>query len=171
VIRQVMRSPSRRRRFDTANRYGRKPGETETIIGNWFATGGGGRRGADLHRHQGLRRDGSGTRQLALWPGCLPGPRSAHRSSVRELLTSWTAPWLPWELSVSPERYAASMRSSPVTRSHPRITPGSRWAHLLLWVVNGHARPFSTDRRNAYSNISYHRAQRRSPTCSTKLQQ
>jgi aryl-alcohol dehydrogenase-like predicted oxidoreductase len=30
-----------RRRFDTANRYGRKPGETETIIGNWFATGGG----------------------------------------------------------------------------------------------------------------------------------
>jgi aryl-alcohol dehydrogenase-like predicted oxidoreductase len=27
--------------FDTANRYGSKPGVTETIIGNWFATGGG----------------------------------------------------------------------------------------------------------------------------------
>ena len=27
--------------FDTANRYGTEPGETETIIGNWFATGGG----------------------------------------------------------------------------------------------------------------------------------
>jgi aryl-alcohol dehydrogenase-like predicted oxidoreductase len=27
--------------FDTANRYGSDPGETETIIGNWFATGGG----------------------------------------------------------------------------------------------------------------------------------
>jgi NDP-hexose C3-ketoreductase / dTDP-4-oxo-2-deoxy-alpha-D-pentos-2-ene 2,3-reductase len=27
--------------FDTANRYGSEPGETETIIGNWFATGGG----------------------------------------------------------------------------------------------------------------------------------
>jgi aryl-alcohol dehydrogenase-like predicted oxidoreductase len=27
--------------FDTANRYGGEPGETETIIGNWFATGGG----------------------------------------------------------------------------------------------------------------------------------
>jgi aryl-alcohol dehydrogenase-like predicted oxidoreductase len=30
--------------FDTANRYGTEPGETETIIGNWFASGGG-RRG------------------------------------------------------------------------------------------------------------------------------
>ena len=29
--------------FDTANRYGTEPGETETILGNWFA-GGGGRR-------------------------------------------------------------------------------------------------------------------------------
>jgi aryl-alcohol dehydrogenase-like predicted oxidoreductase len=27
--------------FDTANRYGSEPGETETIIGNWFARGGG----------------------------------------------------------------------------------------------------------------------------------
>ena len=27
--------------FDTANRYGTEPGETETIIGNWFASGGG----------------------------------------------------------------------------------------------------------------------------------
>jgi aryl-alcohol dehydrogenase-like predicted oxidoreductase len=27
--------------FDTANRYGSEPGETETIIGNWFASGGG----------------------------------------------------------------------------------------------------------------------------------
>jgi aryl-alcohol dehydrogenase-like predicted oxidoreductase len=27
--------------FDTANRYGGEPGETESIIGNWFATGGG----------------------------------------------------------------------------------------------------------------------------------
>jgi aryl-alcohol dehydrogenase-like predicted oxidoreductase len=27
--------------FDTANRYGSEPGETETIIGNWFANGGG----------------------------------------------------------------------------------------------------------------------------------
>ncbi len=27
--------------FDTANRYGTEPGETEMIIGNWFATGGG----------------------------------------------------------------------------------------------------------------------------------
>ena len=27
--------------FDTANRYGTQPGETETILGNWFATGGG----------------------------------------------------------------------------------------------------------------------------------
>ncbi|HET9648187.1 MAG TPA: aldo/keto reductase [Microlunatus sp.] len=27
--------------FDTANRYGTEPGETETILGNWFATGGG----------------------------------------------------------------------------------------------------------------------------------
>jgi aryl-alcohol dehydrogenase-like predicted oxidoreductase len=27
--------------FDTDNRYGREPGETETIIGNWFASGGG----------------------------------------------------------------------------------------------------------------------------------
>jgi aryl-alcohol dehydrogenase-like predicted oxidoreductase len=27
--------------FDTANRYGSEPGEPETIIGNWFATGGG----------------------------------------------------------------------------------------------------------------------------------
>jgi aryl-alcohol dehydrogenase-like predicted oxidoreductase len=27
--------------FDTANRYGSAPGETETILGNWFATGGG----------------------------------------------------------------------------------------------------------------------------------
>ena len=27
--------------FDTANRYGSKPGVTETIIGSWFATGGG----------------------------------------------------------------------------------------------------------------------------------
>jgi aryl-alcohol dehydrogenase-like predicted oxidoreductase len=30
--------------FDTANRYGSEPGETETIIGNWFATGGGRRK-------------------------------------------------------------------------------------------------------------------------------
>src|SRR5215210_352411 len=27
--------------FDTANRYGSEPGETETIIGSWFASGGG----------------------------------------------------------------------------------------------------------------------------------
>ncbi len=27
--------------FDTANRYGTQPGETETILGNWFASGGG----------------------------------------------------------------------------------------------------------------------------------
>jgi NDP-hexose C3-ketoreductase / dTDP-4-oxo-2-deoxy-alpha-D-pentos-2-ene 2,3-reductase len=27
--------------FDTADRYGSEPGETETIIGNWFASGGG----------------------------------------------------------------------------------------------------------------------------------
>src|ERR671920_274149 len=27
--------------FDTANRYGTEPGETETILGNWFASGGG----------------------------------------------------------------------------------------------------------------------------------
>ena len=27
--------------FDTANRYGTEPGETETILGSWFATGGG----------------------------------------------------------------------------------------------------------------------------------
>jgi aryl-alcohol dehydrogenase-like predicted oxidoreductase len=27
--------------FDTANRYGSEPGETETIVGNWFASGGG----------------------------------------------------------------------------------------------------------------------------------
>ena len=27
--------------FDTANRYGSDPGETETIIGSWFASGGG----------------------------------------------------------------------------------------------------------------------------------
>ena len=27
--------------FDTANRYGTEPGETETIIGDWFASGGG----------------------------------------------------------------------------------------------------------------------------------
>jgi aryl-alcohol dehydrogenase-like predicted oxidoreductase len=27
--------------FDTANRYGSEPGETETIIGRWFASGGG----------------------------------------------------------------------------------------------------------------------------------
>ena len=27
--------------FDTANRYGTQPGETETILGNWFSTGGG----------------------------------------------------------------------------------------------------------------------------------
>jgi NDP-hexose C3-ketoreductase / dTDP-4-oxo-2-deoxy-alpha-D-pentos-2-ene 2,3-reductase len=27
--------------FDTADRYGGEPGETETIIGNWFASGGG----------------------------------------------------------------------------------------------------------------------------------
>jgi aryl-alcohol dehydrogenase-like predicted oxidoreductase len=27
--------------FDTANRYGSEPGETETIIGNWFGSGGG----------------------------------------------------------------------------------------------------------------------------------
>jgi aryl-alcohol dehydrogenase-like predicted oxidoreductase len=27
--------------FDTANRYGTEPGDTEMIIGNWFATGGG----------------------------------------------------------------------------------------------------------------------------------
>jgi aryl-alcohol dehydrogenase-like predicted oxidoreductase len=27
--------------FDTANRYGTEPGETETILGNWFARGGG----------------------------------------------------------------------------------------------------------------------------------
>ena len=27
--------------FDTANRYGTQPGETETILGEWFATGGG----------------------------------------------------------------------------------------------------------------------------------
>src|SRR4051794_37788219 len=27
--------------FDTANRYGAEPGETETILGNWFASGGG----------------------------------------------------------------------------------------------------------------------------------
>jgi NDP-hexose C3-ketoreductase / dTDP-4-oxo-2-deoxy-alpha-D-pentos-2-ene 2,3-reductase len=27
--------------FDTADRYGSEPGETETIIGNWFACGGG----------------------------------------------------------------------------------------------------------------------------------
>src|SRR5215204_478124 len=27
--------------FDTANRYGGEPGQTETIIGNWFASGGG----------------------------------------------------------------------------------------------------------------------------------
>jgi hypothetical protein len=26
--------------FDTSNRYGSEPGETETIIGNWFASGG-----------------------------------------------------------------------------------------------------------------------------------
>src|SRR3954454_13687351 len=26
--------------FDTANRYGTEPGETETILGNWFASGG-----------------------------------------------------------------------------------------------------------------------------------
>ena len=31
--------------FDTANRYGTEPGETETIIGNWFASGGGRRGG------------------------------------------------------------------------------------------------------------------------------
>src|ERR687890_71648 len=30
--------------FDTANRYGSDPGETETIIGNWFAKGGGRRK-------------------------------------------------------------------------------------------------------------------------------
>src|ERR687894_2974764 len=27
--------------FDTANRYGTEPGETETILGTWFASGGG----------------------------------------------------------------------------------------------------------------------------------
>src|SRR3954470_10712552 len=27
--------------FDTANRYGTEPGETETILGDWFASGGG----------------------------------------------------------------------------------------------------------------------------------
>jgi aryl-alcohol dehydrogenase-like predicted oxidoreductase len=27
--------------FDTANRYGTQPGETETILGDWFASGGG----------------------------------------------------------------------------------------------------------------------------------
>jgi aryl-alcohol dehydrogenase-like predicted oxidoreductase len=27
--------------FDTANRYGSEPGETETILGHWFASGGG----------------------------------------------------------------------------------------------------------------------------------
>ena len=26
--------------FDTANRYGSEPGETETILGNWFCSGG-----------------------------------------------------------------------------------------------------------------------------------
>jgi aryl-alcohol dehydrogenase-like predicted oxidoreductase len=30
------------------------------------------------------------------WPGYLPGPQSPHRSSVRELVTSWTAPCLLW---------------------------------------------------------------------------
>ena len=83
-----------RRRFDTANRYGRKPGETETIIGNWFATGGGRRErtfiATKVYGEMGAEPDSW------LWPGCLPGPRSAHRSSVRELVTSWTAPWLPW---------------------------------------------------------------------------
>src|SRR6476646_8614094 len=27
--------------FDTANRYGTEPGETESILGSWFASGGG----------------------------------------------------------------------------------------------------------------------------------
>ena len=27
--------------FDTANRYGSEPGATETILGNWFVSGGG----------------------------------------------------------------------------------------------------------------------------------
>jgi aryl-alcohol dehydrogenase-like predicted oxidoreductase len=30
------------------------------------------------------------------WPGYLPGPQSPHRSSVREPVTSWTAPCLLW---------------------------------------------------------------------------
>ena len=35
--------------FDTADRYGGEPGETETIIGNWFASGR--PAGADSRRH------------------------------------------------------------------------------------------------------------------------
>jgi len=55
--------------LDTANRYGSEPGETETILGNWFASGGG-------------RRDRTvlATKvHIATWrTGLRPGPAAAR---------------------------------------------------------------------------------------------
>ena len=63
--------------FDTANRYGSEPGETETIIDNWFANGGGRREqtviATKVYGERGVCR-GSGFRSLR------------HRGRVRRIL-------------------------------------------------------------------------------------
>jgi NDP-hexose C3-ketoreductase / dTDP-4-oxo-2-deoxy-alpha-D-pentos-2-ene 2,3-reductase len=89
-----MRSPSRSAPLRTPPTVGRKPGEAETIIGNWFATGGGRRERTFIATKVYGEMGAEPGSWLSAW--LLTRPAVSARSSVRELVTSWTALRLPW---------------------------------------------------------------------------